>query len=245
MKNEKSRVLVIVPAYNEEANIEKMLNELQSVGNQMVDECELDYVVINDCSTDNTLSILQHKNAHYLNLPINLGIGGGMQTGYKYALRNGYDIAIQMDGDGQHIPQYISELIAPIIAGEADMVVGSRFIKHEGFQSSALRRVGIGFLSGLIYICCKVKVKDVTSGFRAVNKCIIELFSKEYAQDYPEPESIIACALNNMKIKEIPVTMRERLGGKSSISSFKSVYYMVKVSIAILLQRLFVRREKR
>lgn len=225
------KVLVIIPAYNESHNIE---HTLQSLLNEEID---VDYLVINDCSKDNTLDILKKLDSRYVDLPINLGIGGGMQTGYKYAFKNGYDIAIQMDGDGQHIPKYIKDLVDPIVNDEADLVVGSRFLNKVGFQSSRMRRFGINFLSGLIHVCCGVKVKDVTSGFRAANKKVIELFSQNYAQDYPEPESLVTCAVSGIRILEVPVVMKERSGGKSSITSLKSVYYMIKVSAAIILRR--------
>lgn len=225
------KVLVIIPAYNESHNIE---DTLQSLLNE---EIAVDYLVINDCSKDNTLDILKKLDSRYVDLPINLGIGGGMQTGYKYAFRNGYDIAIQMDGDGQHIPKYIKDLVDPIVNDEADLVVGSRFLNKVGFQSSRMRRFGINFLSGLIHVCCGVKVKDVTSGFRAANRKVIELFSQNYAQDYPEPESLVTCAVSGIRILEVPVVMKERSGGKSSITSLKSVYYMIKVSAAIILRR--------
>ena len=225
------KVLVIIPAYNESHNIE---NTLQALLNE---EIEVDYLVINDCSKDNTLDILKKLNSRYVDLPINLGIGGGIQTGYKYAFRNGYDIAIQMDGDGQHIPNYIKNLIDPIVNEEADLVVGSRFLNKVGFQSSRMRRLGINFLSSLIHFCCGIKIKDVTSGFRAANKKVIELFAHNYAQDYPEPESLVTCAISGIRILEVPVVMKEREGGKSSITSLKSVYYMIKVSVAIILRR--------
>lgn len=226
--------MVIIPAYNEQENIRSTICKLQEYNP------DLDYVVINDCSRDDTLTILDDMGAPYVNLPLNLGIGGGMQTGYKYALRNGYDIAIQMDGDGQHIPEYLQALITPIEKGEGDLVIGSRFLDKQGFQSSTLRRAGINFLSGLIRLCCGVKIKDVTSGFRAANKKAISLFVNDYAQDYPEPEAIISCALSHARIVEVPVIMKEREGGVSSISSFRSVYYMIKVTIAIILQRLII-----
>lgn len=225
------KVLVIIPAYNEEKNI------LQVVKNFKENCPEYDYVVINDCSTDMTRDILCDNNLNFLDLPVNLGIGGAVQTGYLYALRYGYDIAIQMDGDGQHNPEYICKIIEPIIKGDADSVIGSRFINNEGFQSSFVRRLGINFLSGLIKITCGVKVLDVTSGFRAVNQKCIEIFANEYAQDYPEPEAIISSSLKGIKIKEIPVVMNERTGGSSSISGFKSLYYMIKVSMAIIITR--------
>lgn len=230
------KILVIIPAFNESENIETVLKKLKT------DAPNVDYLVINDCSTDNTKDILSDLKASYLNLPVNLGIGGAVQAGYVYAYNNGYDVAIQMDGDGQHNPSYIDKIVEPIKNGEADSVIGSRFIENEGFQSSFIRRVGINFLSGLIKCVCGVKVLDVTSGFRAVNRKCIELFAKEYAQDYPEPEAIVLSAVKGIRIKEVPVIMNERIGGESSISGFKSAYYMIKVSIAILITRFIARK---
>ena len=227
------KVLVIIPAYNEEENIVRFVNELR-------DTCpEVDYVVINDCSKDRTLQILQENRFNYIDLPVNLGIGGGVQTGYKYAVEKGYDIAVQMDGDGQHDPKYLMTLVQAVERGEADMCIGSRFIENEGFQTSALRRFGIRFLKNLIRLCCGVTVNDNTSGFRATNSELTRFYSKNYAQDYPEPEAIIAAVNHGYKVKEVPVIMRERTGGVSSINPLKSVYYMIKVSLAILLHGLF------
>lgn len=232
------KVLVIVPAYNEEQNILKTIRDIQKSGPESIQ-----YLVINDCSTDKTKSVLRQAEANYLDLPINLGIGGGVQTGYRYALEYGYDIAIQFDGDGQHDAQYLQNLIAPIERGEADVVIGSRFLEKEGFQSTGLRRLGINFLSGLIHLLCGVKVRDVTSGMRAVNRSMIERFAADYAQDYPEPEAILAAGLAGAKIVEVPVRMRERQGGVSSINPVRSVYYMIKVSLALILFRLMYGRE--
>jgi glycosyltransferase involved in cell wall biosynthesis len=166
-----------------------------------------------------------------------------VQTGYKYALENGYDIVIQHDGDGQHDPSYFKDIINPILSGQADIVIGSRFIDNKGFRSTGLRRLGISFLSMLIYLCSGIKIRDVTSGYRAVNKEYIKIFALRYAQDYPEPESIMDAALNNAKIMEVPVIMNERKEGKSSINSFRSLYYMIKVSLAIILHRFVVRKK--
>lgn len=226
------KTLIMIPAYNEQENIIDTIADIQNFAENV------DYIVINDCSTDDTRNILLKNRIPFLDLPVNLGIGGGVQTGYRYALENGYDIAIQFDGDGQHDAAYIEDLIAPLVRNEADVVIGSRFIRKEGFQSSPLRRLGINFLSGLIYILCKVRVRDVTSGMRAVNREMIEEFSKNYAQDYPEPEAILASGLMKARIAEIPVTMRERQGGTSSIHSFRSIYYMLKVSMALCLERM-------
>jgi glycosyltransferase involved in cell wall biosynthesis len=225
------KLLVIIPAYNEQDNLENVILSLKQAIPQA------DYVIINDCSNDNTEKICKENSYNYVNLPVNLGIGGGVQTGYKYALIYDYDIAIQIDGDGQHDPKYIEALIKPIEEGRADMVIGSRFIEKTGFQSTSSRRLGISFLKWLIYLCCGVKVSDTTSGFRAYGKDLIEYFANQYAQDYPEPEAIIAAVINGFKIAEVPVEMQRRQGGKSSINAFKSIYYMIKVSLAIIIYR--------
>ncbi|MBQ8267418.1 MAG: glycosyltransferase family 2 protein [Clostridia bacterium] len=226
------KVLIIIPAYNESENIERVVKNIQN-------NCpEYDYLIINDCSTDNTAQICKENGFNYIDLCCNLGIGGGVQSGYIYAHRNGYDYAVQIDGDGQHDPQYISQMIETLEKEKADMVVGSRFITKEGFQSSGMRRFGINFLSALIRLVCGAQVKDVTSGFRVVNRDYIEFFSKEYADDYPEPEAIVAVTLSGGKVVEAPVVMYEREGGVPSISPFKSIYYMIKVSLAILLYKI-------
>lgn len=232
------KILVIIPAYNEE---ESILNVITKLNRDME---QADYVVVNDCSTDATIERLQETEASYLNLPVNLGIGGGVQTGYKYALLNDYDIAIQIDGDGQHDTNYLQDVIQPIIDGEKDIVIGSRFLKKEGFQSSGMRRVGITFLSALIQLCSGIKIYDVTSGFRAVNREYIRLYASDYPVDYPEPEAIVMAALEGARIGEVPVIMKERVSGKSSISALKSVYYMIKVSLAVILCRVTHRKRK-
>ena len=226
------KVLIIIPAYNEAENIKNVVKKM----NEFVPD--MDYLIVNDCSKDNTAQICHDNHYNYVSLPINLGIGGGVQTGYKYAWENGYDIAVQHDGDGQHDPAYIRDVIQPIVEGRADIAIGSRFIDKQGFQSSGVRRIGIRFLSGLIKLCCGTRVLDVTSGFRAVNRKYIEFFAKEYPVDYPEPEAIVRTALDGAKIEEIPVVMKERQNGQSSISLGRSIYYMIKVSLAIILCRL-------
>lgn len=226
------KVLIIIPAYNEQDNI------INVVDNLIENFPQYDYIVINDCSTDNTKNILKEKGYNHINLPINLGIGGGVQTGYSYATQNDYDITVQLDGDGQHNPEYIEKLIEPIKNGTADMVVGSRFIEKQGFQTSGLRRFGISIIKFVIKICCGVSVTDTTSGFRASSKSLSEFFSRNYAQDYPEPEAIVASVLNGYKVCEIPVMMNEREGGTSSIGGLKSAYYMIKVSLALIIHRI-------
>lgn len=230
------KVLVIIPAYNEAENIVNTVTTLTT-------NCPfVDYVVINDCSKDNTEQICKEHGFNYISLPINLGIGGGMQTGYRYGVANGYDIAIQFDGDGQHNAEYIKDLIEPIEKGEADLVIGSRFINKEGFQTSSMRRVGINLLGFVLKVCGKVKITDATSGFRAASRDVMKFFSENYAQDYPEPESIIASSVSGFKVKEVPVIMNERTAGVSSISTFKSMYYMIKVTLAIVIYRLVGKR---
>lgn len=232
------KTLVIIPAYNEEQNIDKVIKNLREKAPQV------DYLIINDCSKDRTEKLCKEKGYNFITMPINLGIGGGVQAGYKYALENDYDIAIQHDGDGQHDPEYISDVIAPIVNGEADIVIGSRFIDNGGFQSTATRRMGISILSFLIKLCCGIKIKDVTSGFRAVNRKYIEYYTYYYPSDYPEPEAIADASLNGARIKEIPVIMKERESGVSSINLKRSIYYMIKVSLAIVICRLTTRRKR-
>lgn len=226
------KILIIIPAYNEEGNIKNV------VDNILNNFPQYDYVVIDDGSTDQTKQICSDNNYNYISLPINLGIGGAVQTGYRYALENGYDIAIQSDGDGQHNVEYVEQLIMPILKGDADIAIGSRFLNREGFQSSYIRRMGISFLSRLIFLMCGNEIKDVTSGFRAVNRRFIEIYAKEYPTDYPEPEAIIAAVMNKGKVKEVPVIMNERKEGTSSINSTKSIYYMIKVTLAIIICRI-------
>lgn len=232
------KILVIIPCYNEEDNIVNTVENLRAV-------CpEVDYLVVNDCSTDRSAEILKEHHYPFLDLPVNLGIGGNVQCGYLYAVHHGYDVAVQMDGDGQHDPAYLASVVEPVARGEVDMCVGSRFITKEGFQTSAMRRAGIRLLSGLIRLLCGVRVLDVTSGFRATGRRLTEFFARNYAQDYPEPEAIISAVLNGFRVGEAPVVMAERMGGTSSISPLRSVYYMVKVSIALVVYRLTRPRRK-
>lgn len=227
-----NKVLLIIPAYNEERNIEKV------VDNIIENYPQYDYVVINDGSRDATRDVCKARGYQYLNLSINLGIGGAVQTGYKYAKDKGYEIAIQIDGDGQHDIAYIEKMLPLLENEEADIVIGSRFIDKEGFQSSFSRRMGIKLLSWLIFICTGKLVRDVTSGFRAVNRKFINIYAGYYPMDYPEPEAIVSAVMHRGKIMECPVVMREREEGKSSINFIKSVYYMIKVSLAIIVCRI-------
>ena len=224
--------LIIIPAFNEESNIEKTVTAIKENAQGF------DYVVINDCSGDNTRKICEKKGYNIVNLPINLGIGGAVQTGYKYALEHGYDVAVQVDGDGQHNPEFLSTMAQHLMDNELDMVIGSRFIEKEGFQSSKLRRMGIIFFSKLIKLLTGTLITDPTSGLRMIGRNAMALFAIDYPRDYPEPESVVAVIQRGMKVEEIPVVMKEREGGISSISLKKSVYYMIKVTLAILIERI-------
>ena len=224
---------MIIPAYNEEKSIVKVVNSILDYRKNC--DFELDYIVINDGSTDNTYKVCAENNFKCINLIQNLGIGGAVQTGYIYAKIKGFDIAVQFDGDGQHDIQSLNKLVKPILDNQADFVIGSRFVDGtSSFKSTFMRRVGINYLSFLIRFLSLEKVTDPTSGFRAADKKAITLLSKDYPVDYPEPESIIYLLKNNMKLTEVQVNMFERAEGHSSIHAWRSVYYMIKVSFAIL-----------
>ena len=222
--------LIIIPAFNEESNIEKTVTAIQKNAQGF------DYVIINDCSGDNTRQICEENGYNIVNLPINLGIGGAVQTGYKYALEHGYDVAVQVDGDGQHDPEFLSTMAEHLMDNGLDMVIGSRFIEKEGFQSSALRRIGIIFFSKLIKILTGTLITDPTSGLRMIGRNAMALFAVDYPRDYPEPESVVAILRKKKKVTELPVIMREREEGTSSIAGPKSAYYMIKVTLAIFME---------
>lgn len=233
------RGLVIIPAYNEADAI------IHTVDNIKTNAPDFDYIVINDCSTDDTQKVLEENNIRHINLPVNTGIGGAVQTGYIYADRNHYDCAIQMDGDGQHDASFLNGMMKKLEANKADMIIGSRFINNEGFQSSGLRRVGIRYFSRLIRRLTGVLITDPTSGMRLVNREIIHLFSKSYPKDYPEPESTVILLKKGYRVCEIPVRMLARASGKSSISLKKSIYYMIKVPLACYFAAISTKKEER
>jgi len=226
------KTLIIVPAYNEQENIGSVVASLR-------EHCPAaDVLAVNDCSTDNTRDKLRELAVCFLDLPVNLGIGGAVQAGYRYAVENGYDCAVQFDGDGQHRAEYLPALLSPLEKGDADIAVGSRFLSGEGFQSSALRRCGIRFLSWLIYRLSGLRVLDVTSGMRAVRGQMLAFYAENYAQDFPEPEALLTAGLLGARVREVAVEMSPREHGKSSIGAWSSVYYMIKVSLALLLARI-------
>lgn len=237
---EQAKCLIIIPAYNEAENIEKVIDNL------ITNYPQYDYVIVNDGSTDETKKICEKHHYQALHLSVNMGIGGAVQTGYRYAWENGYDMAVQIDGDGQHDVAFLKDMIACMEEEQADCVIGSRFVNKEGFQSSGLRRTGIQFLSILGFILTGVRVRDITSGYRLVNRRFIRIFAQDYPADYPEPEAVVITAVHGGMIRECPVIMRERENGTSSITFKKSVYYMVKVTLAMLIRRLSfgIRRQK-
>lgn len=221
------KTLLVVPAYNESANIVAVTDSIKAAG--------YDYVVINDGSKDNTADICRDYGINFVDLPRNLGIGGAVQTGHRYAYEHGYDVDIQFDGDGQHDVNYVSTLLEEIEKGK-DLVIGSRFLEAtDGFQSTAMRRAGIRWLAHCLYATTGLHITDATSGFRACGRKTIELFCNNYPSDYPEPESIVLAHKQGLRVGEAPVKMHERQGGKSSISAFNSIYYMIKVTLAIAI----------
>ena len=235
-----AKCLIIIPAYNEAGNIESVIDNLTA------EYPQYDYVIVNDGSVDATKEICRKRRYQVLNLPVNMGIGGAVQTGYRYALENQYDMAVQIDGDGQHDVAFLEGMIGCMEDEKADCVIGSRFVNKEGFQSSGMRRIGIQFLSILGFVMTGVRVRDITSGYRLVNRRFIQIFAQDYPADYPEPEAMVIAAVHGGKIREYPVVMRERENGTSSITIKRSVYYMVKVTLAMLIRRLSfgIRRQK-
>jgi hypothetical protein len=226
----KKKVLVIIPAYNEEGAVGRVV--------QGVRDClpEADVLVVNDGSVDLTPEKARTNGALVLNLPFNLGIGGAMQAGYKYAYEKDYDIAVQVDGDGQHDPKEIPNLIRALEERDCDVAIGSRFAADStGYKSSVMRKVGISIFSKVISIIVGQQVTDPTSGFRAANRRAIRLFACDYPQDYPEPESLVLLHKSGLKMNEVAVSMSRRYCGESSITKIRSIYYVVKVLLAIFV----------
>ncbi len=224
--------LAIVPAFNEAEAIAGTVRDL------LENADGVDVLVVDDHSDDDTSACARAAGATVVRLPMNLGIGGAVQTGFRLAERAGYEFAFQFDGDGQHPANAVKDLIAPLRAGEADAVIGSRFIENEGYQSEAIRRVAIRGFERLSFLASGVHITDTTSGFRAYNRRTIAFLAEHYPSDYPEVEAITLLARSGYRIREIPVVMRERQGGESSITWARSVYYLFKVSLASLMARI-------
>lgn len=237
-KKLKESILLIVPAYNEEDCILNTYQTIVEYNNKHKDK-KMDIIVINDGSRDNTKKILEENNISHVNLVHNLGIGGAVQTGYKYALEHNYDYAVQFDGDGQHDINYVEKILQPLKKEQADLCIGSRFIDDTSdFKSTGARRIGIKIISFLIQTFAHIKITDPTSGFRAANRKVIEHFANSYPREYPEPESIVNLTRLHYKIVERPVKMKERTGGVSSIRAWKTVYYMINVGLSIIVTSL-------
>lgn len=224
------KVLIMVPAFNEGRSVGRLVKELRALYPQY------DVLVVNDGSWDETRRRAQEAGARVVSLPYNLGIGGAVGTGFKIADQENYDVAVQIDGDGQHDPALLRNVLEPVLTGQLDLCIGSRFLSHQSpFKSTYLRRIGIRFFSALLGLMTGVRLSDPTSGFRAVSKTLIPHFARYYPIDFPEPEAIQMANRFGAKIGEVPVNMRKRLGGISSIRYFSGFYYMVKVTFAILI----------
>ena len=221
--------VAIVPAYNEERNVGRVIDELRAL------DPGLDVVVVSDGSTDGTVEVAVARGAHVVALPFNLGIGGAVQTGFRYAWEEGYELAVRLDGDGQHDPGELRALVAPIVAGEADLAVGSRFVAGGGYRSSAARRIGIRILARVVSLIARQRLTDTTSGFQAANRRAIGVYAADLPHDYPEVEGIVMAIKYRIRLIEVPVTMREREHGRSSIGALASVYYMVKILVALFV----------
>jgi glycosyltransferase involved in cell wall biosynthesis len=223
------RRIAVVPAFNEERNIGPLLAELAAL------DPDLEVVVVSDGSTDRTAQVAAAAGAHVVSLPFNLGIGGAVQTGFRFAWEGGYELAVRLDGDGQHDPSQLRAIVAPVVAGDADLAIGSRFLETGGYRSSAARRFGIRVLARVVSFIAHERLTDTTSGFQALNRKAIRLFAADLPRDYPEVEGLVMAIRRHLRVKEVPVTMREREHGRSSIGSLTSVYYMFKVLLAVFV----------
>jgi glycosyltransferase involved in cell wall biosynthesis len=221
------RRVAIVPALNEERSVPRVIAELRAF------DPGLEIVVVTDGSTDRTAEVAEELGAHALRLPFNLGIGGAVQTGFRYAHEHGFDVAVRVDGDGQHDAAQLDRVLAAVLAGDADLAVGSRFAAAGGYRSSRSRRLGIRILAWTVSALVRQRVTDTTSGFQAANRAAIALFAREYPHDYPEVEATVMAFRHRLRVVEVPVTMREREHGRSSITALHSIYYMIKVLLAL------------
>ena len=225
------RTIALVPALNEEETIAGVVRELRAF------DPDVEILVIDDGSNDHTAAIARAAGARVLRLPFNLGIGGAVQTGFRYAFENGFDLAVRVDGDGQHDPSQLAAVVDPVLRGETDIAVGSRYLapRAEGYRSSATRRLGIRILARVVSLLTRQRITDPTSGFRMTNRRGIELFARDYPHDYPEVEALVMLIRHRLRLVEVPVAMRPRAAGRSSIRALSSVYYMVKVLLALFV----------
>ena len=221
--------IAIVPAYNEEESVARVIDEIRAF------DPDFEIVVVDDGSRDRTAAVAEQRGTHVVRLPFNLGIGGAVQTGFRYAFEQGFRLAVRVDGDGQHDPSQLGLLLGPVLADEADIVVGSRYAAGGGYRSSRSRRLGISILAGTVSMLVGRRITDPTSGFQALNRLAIGLFAADYPHDYPEVEATLMVHRHRLRLIEVPVQMRERAAGRSSIGSLAAVYYMVKVLLALFV----------
>ena len=219
-----------MPAFNEEEAVGRVIDGIRA------HDDGFEIVVVDDGSRDRTADVARACGAHVLRLPFNLGIGGAVQTGFRYAYENGFDLAVRLDGDGQHDPDHLDAVVAPVLSGDADIAVGSRYLGDgDGYRSSAPRRIGIRILASAVSLLTRQRITDPTSGFQALNRKAITLFAADYPHDYPEVEGLVLVVRHRLRLCEVPVEMRPRTTGQSSIRAASSVYYMVKVLLALFV----------
>lgn len=230
-----NKLCVVIPAYNEALSLKSTVAYVREYTKDAT------IMVINDGSQDDTELVARREGVTLLSVPFNLGIGGAVQTGLKYAYENGFDVAVQVDADGQHNPKYIKKLVNAIQTG-ADLAIGSRYLTKTSYKGSIIRRLGIYIFSELIRLVAGHRIYDSTSGFRAFNRRSIEFLSQYYPIDFPEPESIVLLLKHGFRIVEVPVEMKERRAGKSSVTAFKSLYFMLSISLSILIEALKPRK---
>ncbi len=222
------KILVLIPAYNEAGNVGKVIDEARR--EMMALGFEFDVLVVDDGSTDDTSSVAKQKGAQVIRLPLNGGIGVALQTGFQFGLELDYHALVRLDADGQHPASFIGDILQPVLSDETDLCIGSRFMSDLGYQTSALRRLGIAWFSFLISLLFKKRISDPTSGFQAMNRRLIAQYCREYASDYPEVEALVTILKKGFTVKEVPIAMKERQGGRSSIDWAKSIYYALKVT---------------
>jgi glycosyltransferase involved in cell wall biosynthesis len=223
------RRIAIVPAFNEAGSVGRVIDEIRAF------DPDFEIVVVDDGSRDRTAAAASARGTHVVRLPFNLGIGGAVQTGFRFAYEHGFELAVRVDADGQHDPSQLPALLRPVLEGEADIAVGSRFASAGGYRSTRSRRFGIGILARTVSALVGQRITDPTSGFQALNRHAIALFAADYPHDYPEVEATVMLFKHRLRLKEVPVAMRERAAGQSSIGAIRSVYYMVKVLLAIFV----------
>ena len=231
-----TRVLVVMPAFNEEESIVGTLARIREA------LPEADLLVVSDCSADRTAEVAEISGARVVDLPCNLGYGGAVQAGFKYALARGYDAVIQMDADGQHDPGSARALLAPVLRGEADVAIGSRFLGQVGYRIPALRRVGMDVFGRIVTFVTRRRFSDPTSGYQAMNRKVLAFFARDnYPSDFPDADTIILLVLAGFRVEEVPVVMRARVAGASMHSNLKAFYYVSKMMLAIFM--VLVRRK--